>query len=156
MAVTDYIEFVLATLLSGVRGHEAGILVKTPPTFNEFPEPTITVTSPLGPSGSDMPISHTQDGEDLYPELNWTNSLSDVKEYLVICEDVDAPLPSPINHGIFYSIPGTKVDVKNDDLTELGEGNLLKGGFRYGVNLRKVVYKGPRALKVRNRSLTQG
>lgn len=50
-------------------------------------------------------------------------------------------------HGVFYGIAADKVSVTNSDFEKTGEGNLLKGGFRFGANLRKVVYAGPRALK---------
>jgi phosphatidylethanolamine-binding protein (PEBP) family uncharacterized protein len=173
----DYIELTLSTLLYRVRSHESQRFVVQPP-FKAHPNPTITVSAPeIGASGSNLPFSHTQESDDLFPTLSWTappELIPSIKEYLLICQDVDAPLPSPIIHGIFYNLPATKTSASNPDfepaceftkgqkLTRkafkeqkpklpenggLGDFNLLAGGFRFGRNLRGIVYGGPKALK---------
>jgi phosphatidylethanolamine-binding protein (PEBP) family uncharacterized protein len=101
-----------------------------------------------------MSIDHTQDGKDLYPELSW-DPIPGAKQYLIVSEDVDAPLPVPITHGIIYGVPGDVTAVKNEHLDPIegtrkkSVGNALKGGpgWKFGVNLRGWVYGGPRALK---------
>jgi phosphatidylethanolamine-binding protein (PEBP) family uncharacterized protein len=152
MAVLDYVELFFSTILSRVRGHEAARFTKGT-AFASFPEPSITVTSAdSGPSGSNMSLDHTQEGKDLFPELSWA-AVPEAQEYLLIAQDVDAPLPSPITHGIFHGIPPTKKSVVNADFDPVEGtrakpvGTLLKGGFRRGANLRGSVYGGPRALK---------
>jgi phosphatidylethanolamine-binding protein (PEBP) family uncharacterized protein len=62
---------------------------------------------------------------------------------------IDRPLPSPINHGIYYSIPAAKTSIVYADFekSDAAPSNSLRGGFKYGANLRKSVYSGPRALK---------
>jgi phosphatidylethanolamine-binding protein (PEBP) family uncharacterized protein len=152
MVALDYVELFLAKLLSGVRGHECARFIKGP-AFASLPDPTITVTSSdCGPSGSNMSIDHTQDGKDLFPQLSWT-SVPETQEYLLIVQDVDAPMPSPIAHGIFHSIPPEKTSVSNEDFEPVKgtrknpEGTQLSGGFQRGANLRGWVYGGPRALK---------
>jgi phosphatidylethanolamine-binding protein (PEBP) family uncharacterized protein len=152
--MTDYIEIVLATLLSHVRGHESERFVKGT-AFSTLPDPTITITSSdCGLSGSKMSIDHTRDGKDLYPELNW-NSVPGAKEYLIVSEDVDAPLPMPVTHGIIYGVPGDVTSVKNGDVEPVEGtrskpvGRALKGGltWKWAPNIRGMVYGGPRALK---------
>ncbi|KAL2427209.1 hypothetical protein ABEF95_010452 [Exophiala dermatitidis] len=77
---------------------------------------------------------------------------SNVQEYLLICEDPDSPLPTPGNHGIYYSIPAHKTEISPEDLEldtdkneAAGDGSKwLKGGFRLGANHRGSVYIGPR------------
>lgn len=148
----DYVEWFLSWLLSNVRSHEAARFIKGP-AFASLPDPTITVTSAdCGPSGSNMSLDHTQEGKDLFPQLSWT-SVPETQEYLLICQDVDAPLPSPIVHGIFHGIPPEKTSVENADFEPLKgtrskpEGTQLNGGFKRGANLRGSAYGGPRALK---------
>ncbi|TVY35380.1 UPF0098 protein, partial [Lachnellula occidentalis] len=113
------------------------------------------ITSPsCGPSGSIMTIQYKQDdGADncTFPTLTWTLpptlAPERVKEYLLVIQDPDAPLPSPITHGVFYGIPPGKTTVAQEDLKETGRGNEVSGGFRYGVNRRGTVYAGPRPLR---------
>jgi len=63
-------------------------------------------------------------------------------------EDADGPLGFPIMHAAYYHIPPEKTSLENEDLERVGEkGNLLKGGFKYGKNLRGTVYSGPKPLK---------
>ena len=74
-----------------------------------------------------------------------------VAEYLLIVEDPDAPLPSPVVHGIYYNIPGNKMslvpadlDLANVERPLVSGGNLLRGGFKYGANRMKSIWGGPR------------
>ncbi|CAO3685470.1 unnamed protein product, partial [Umbelopsis ramanniana] len=68
---------------------------------------TIQITSAdAGESGSRMLKRHTQDGENDFPELSW-NTVDGVAEYILICEDPDAPLSDPIVHGLFCEIPAS-------------------------------------------------
>ncbi len=152
MGALDYVELVLAKLLSGVRGHEAARFVKGP-AFASFPDASISVTSEdCGPSGSTMSIDHTQDGKDLFPQLAWA-AVAGAQEYLLVVQDVDAPLPSPVCHGFFHAIPPQKTALSDPDLEPLKGsrkkplGTQLTGGFRRGANIRGWVYGGPRALK---------
>jgi phosphatidylethanolamine-binding protein (PEBP) family uncharacterized protein len=150
----DYVEWTLSTLLKNVRGHEDKIFTKGP-AFSGFPEPSFEVTSPdCGPSGSQMSFDHTQEGQygtGKFPELQWKVPPGiKVKEHLLISQDVDAPLPNPIVHGIYYGIPAGKTGVTNADFKKLDgvkEPNALAGGFRYGKNFRGTIYSGPKALK---------
>jgi phosphatidylethanolamine-binding protein (PEBP) family uncharacterized protein len=148
----DYVELIFAKLLANVKGHEAGRFVKGP-AFASFPDATINVTSEdCGPSGSNMSLNHTAEGKDLFPQLSWT-PVPETQEYLLVAQDVDAPLPSPVTHGIFHGIPPEKTSVSNEDFDPLKgtrkkpEGTQLQGGFKRAANLRGAVYGGPRALK---------
>lgn len=98
MPALDYVELVFSKLLKGVRGHEAGIFAKGP-SFSAFPEPNIKVTSPdCGPTGSSLPLDYTQEGKNEIPGLAWETNPSgvEIKEWVLICEDVDAYVISNI------------------------------------------------------------
>jgi phosphatidylethanolamine-binding protein (PEBP) family uncharacterized protein len=103
----------------------------------------------VGPSGSHLSVHHTQLGEEHFPELRWSAASPEIKEYVLIVEDPDAPLPNPITHGLYYSIPATVNGVTAGDFEPAKgatEQNVLKGGFKHGKNRRGNHYIGPRPL----------
>ncbi len=147
----EYVERTFAYFTKNVRGHDAKLFTRGP-AFASFPEATLTITSAdCGPSNSKLDVDHTQDGKDLLPILTWTLPstipVSEVKEYLVVIEDADVPLPSPIMHAAFFGLPPTKTELKHEDLERTGTGIETKGGFSYAQNLRNKVYAGPRPLR---------
>lgn len=147
MGVADYFMYGLGRLLINQKGRDKGLFLKTP-IFESMPEPTFTIQSPdCGPSESYVSEEYTGYGEDRFPELAWKKPSPDVAEYLLIVEDPDAPLPTPITHAIFYAIPADKTLITNDDLAVdkvMGKERHLKGGFRCGKNIINSVYGGPK------------
>ncbi|KAL1968412.1 hypothetical protein VTN77DRAFT_1941 [Rasamsonia byssochlamydoides] len=148
----DYIEQAAAWLLSSRKGHDAGLFHKSR-AFANIPEPTIPLESPdIGPTGSNIPPEYGFFGKGLFPTLKWPSSSSaEIKEYLLVVEDPDAPLSQPVVHGLYYSIPASRTSVTNEDFEELSPSEAaptytLKGGFKYGLNRRKTVYIPPRGL----------
>ena len=106
----EHVENALGRAFASNRGHDDKLFTKTQP-FNNHPKPTITVSSPeCGDSTSKLQIQHTPLGENLFPELTWkpstptegTTPQPEIAQYLVVVEDPDAPLPSPIVHGTAY------------------------------------------------------
>jgi len=155
MAIRKVVEYSLGWLLSSVKGHDDKLFFKIP-AFADYPEPTITVESPsLGPSNSPMGIEYASastGGQDKFPDLTWSPPApiaSEVKEYLVVAEDPDAPIPTPPLHGMYYAIPPGKTQIVSGDLdldttkTENG-AKWVKGGFRAGANRRGNIYMGAR------------
>lgn len=45
--------------------------------------------------GSLIPVKYTGDGEDVSPQLEWSQAPSQTKEFALICDDPDAPSPQP-------------------------------------------------------------
>ena len=135
-----YVEYGLSKLFYNAKGRDAGLFTKTAP-FSKFPEPTITLECPeVGPSGSQLHQDHSADGEGRFPTLSWPATSPETKEFLLVSEDPDAPLPSPIIHGIYYGISPSTTGVSGDDFAEGVEPRTLEGGFRYGKNRRGNVY----------------
>jgi phosphatidylethanolamine-binding protein (PEBP) family uncharacterized protein len=151
----EYLERTFSYITKNIKNHDSKLFTRTSqtPAFRSFPTPSITITSPdCGPSGSHLEKDHTQDGADLIPTLNWTLpssiTASSIAEYLIIVQDADAPLPTPILHAAYYGIPASKTSIAHEDLAKVKEGtNELKGGFKYAKNLRGTVYSGPKPLK---------
>lgn len=133
-----------------ILGHDAGLIQHTPP-FAEHPKPSVTVECPeIGPSGSQIPVKYSFFGEDLFPTLKWSAPpavADNIKEWLLVVEDPDAPLAEPVVHGLYYSIPASKCSVSNEDLKPTAAGShLLRGGFQYGANRRGTIYIPPRGM----------
>ncbi|KAJ5167770.1 uncharacterized protein N7482_003364 [Penicillium canariense] len=139
----NYIEYGISRIFAGAKGRDARLFTKGA-AFAQLTSPTLTLDCPeVGASGSQMPADLSADGAGRFPTLSWAAATPAVKEYLLISEDPDAPLPSPIIHGIYYGIPASVTGVSAVDF-ETAEGEfMLKGGFKYGKNRRGNVYIPP-------------
>ncbi|TQN65551.1 UPF0098 protein [Colletotrichum shisoi] len=145
-----YVEVSLSWLLKSSRVHEAKCFHKSP-AFASHADPIITVTSPdCGPSPATLGPEYITEGGGRIPALSWTAPLdieSRVKEWLIVVEDPDAPLPTPICHGIYGGIaPETKQVNPRDFKIEDESRSLLRGGFYWGKGRREGVYTPPRPL----------
>ena len=153
MEVLHYLEYGLGKLLYNLRARDAKLFIKGP-AFADFPEPTIEMNSPdCGPTNSTMKREFTQYGEDRFPELEWTLPpaiAAAIKEYLLVCEDPDAPLPWPPTHGLYYAIPSSMTRITASDMALDKEKSaaerklVLKGPFCASKNIRGSHYGGPR------------
>lgn len=101
-----YVELTLSWLLRNVHGSEEKSFYRSP-AFEALPEPTIELTSPdCGPGSPSQPArlhkEHSADGAGTMPSLEWRvpDSLAgQVREWLLVVEDPDVPLPTPNAHG---------------------------------------------------------
>ena len=147
--MSSYIEYALGSLLTSQRGRDDKLFTKGP-AFGGLSGPTIEVTcSECGPSNSNLEFEHSADGKGRFPQVEWkpSESVAEIKEYLLVVEDPDAPLPNPIVHGIYHSIPVHVNSVNASSLEQVtgtNEQRLLTGKFKYGQNRKGTVYMGPR------------
>ncbi|RFU78142.1 hypothetical protein TARUN_4074 [Trichoderma arundinaceum] len=142
----NYVEVAASWLFANAKGRDAKAFTKGP-AFASHPDPTIQITSPdCGADGATLSPEYMFGGEGRLPELKW-DSVEGVKQWLLMSEDPDAPLPTPICHGIYLGIDKDRLFVKNDDFKQENEkSTLLKGGFYYGTNRRNNIYIPPRPL----------
>ena len=63
----------------------------------------LEVTSPAFKDGERIPVKYTADGDDMSPPLSWSRA-ENVSEYVLICDDPDAP-GGTFTHWIMYNIP---------------------------------------------------
>lgn len=153
-SVLRYLVYCLAQLLRNVKGHDS-LLFTSQALFNNIAR-NISVKAPeIGAEGAEMGIEYSASGGSKFPELTWSLkpgaevTLDEIKEYILMCEDPDVPIPGMVGlHGVYYGIPREKThihpgDISLDDSVKAdGGGKLLKGGFRLGKNIRGTVYGG--------------
>jgi hypothetical protein len=90
-----------------------------------------------------IPIRHTCDGQDISPELSWTEVPAGTKSLVLIVDDPDAPDPADPKmtwvHWVLYNIPS--------DINGLPEGasvEVLPSGTLEGINdWKRTGYGGP-------------
>jgi len=96
------IEVTLSYLLKNQKGRDEKAFFKGP-AFASLKEPTISLASPdCGESNGTLTKEYTHDGGGRIPILEWTapeDIAPQVREWLLVSEDPDAPLPTPICHG---------------------------------------------------------
>ncbi len=99
----------------------------------DLPRSGLTITCPVFEDGGTIPDRFTQDGEALFPPLEWHGIPPGTRSLALIVEDADAPFPGPLVHAVLHSIPPT--------LSGIHEGGLgikqLRAsplGFKVGRN----------------------
>lgn len=101
-----------------------------------------SLTSSAFAEGEPIPRRHTEDGEDLSPELAWSGLPEGTVELALIVDDPDAPTVEPWVHWILYKIPpaagglpeGLPQSPRLDD-----HAGMLQGKNSWGT----VGYRGP-------------
>ncbi|EFQ25022.1 hypothetical protein CGRA01v4_06677 [Colletotrichum graminicola] len=146
-----YVEVSLSWISKNIRGHDAKAFYNSP-VFASHADPTITVTSPdCGESPGTMGPEYIGGSGGRIPALSWdvpSDLEPEVREWLLVVEDMDAPLPMAICHGIYGGIAPEKRRVSPEDFgVEDEKRSLLKGGFHWGNGWRRgAVYAPPRPL----------
>lgn len=152
--VLPYVQYALGRLFYPIRGHDSRQIIYTP-AFKDLPQSNMTLESDSGPSGSKMPLHCTcvaADGIGSLPELRWTAPESEepVKEYVLICEDIDLPIPFfVVHHGLFWAIPASATsavpaDVKAQD--DKPQSRRTAAGWHFIPNILGSPYIGAGAL----------
>jgi Raf kinase inhibitor-like YbhB/YbcL family protein/uncharacterized protein (TIGR00297 family) len=98
----------------------------------------ITITSPAFAQGQPIPQKFTCSGEDISPELHWSDIPQSAKSLALIMDDPDAPMGT-FTHWVIYNLqPGT------EGLSESTPAGKLSNGGTQGFNsARKNGYMGP-------------
>ncbi|KAJ5157891.1 uncharacterized protein N7482_008991 [Penicillium canariense] len=149
--VLKSLQFASGWLLYPIRGHDTRQIIYDP-AFKDHPKPNISLEAvECGPSGSPLLRHHTclaEDGIGCLPELRWTPPECDepVKEYVLICEDIDIPIPClVVHHGLFWAIPpsvhtATPADVKERE--GAAKERQTAAGWRFIPNPMGTAYGG--------------
>ncbi|KAJ5706738.1 Phosphatidylethanolamine-binding protein PEBP [Penicillium malachiteum] len=149
--VLHYMVWCLGRLFYPIRGHDSRQFIYCP-AFKDIPKPNMTLEcEECGPSGSKLLLHHTslaEDGIGSIPDLKWTppQATEPVKEYVLICEDIDLPIPFlVIHHGLFWGIDATKYNHVTSMQTSVPENSprwKTTSSWNYVPNLRGAAYIG--------------
>jgi hypothetical protein len=90
-------------------------------------------------NGGQIPRQFTCDGEDVSPQLSWTDAPPSTKSFALIADDPDAPVGT-WTHWVIFDLP-----VQTTSLPQgVPKADDVPGGGRQGRNdFRKVGYGGP-------------
>lgn len=110
----------------------------------QAPQP-LTVTSPTLKAGETIPRDYTADGRNVSPPLQWSGAPATTKEFAVICDDPDVPMPQPFVHWVIYKIPGTATglpeNIPIDPATPMPAE--IAGAVQGTSGFRRPIYRGP-------------
>ena len=107
----------------------------TPAPAAQQPSPMALTTS-AWPDGAQIPAKYTQAGDQVSPELTWTNVPAGTRSFVINMLDPDVAVqrgPEPQPHWIVWNIPGTA--------TGLPEG--VKPGAELPAGSRQISASGP-------------
>ena len=106
---------------------------------------SITVSSPVLKSGQPIPQDYTADGKNVSPPITWTNAPAGTKEFAVIMDDPDVPMPQPFVHWVIYKIPATAnglpENIPIDAATPMPAA--IAGAVQGVSGFRRPIYRGP-------------
>jgi len=95
---------------------------------------TIQVTSAAFAPDAPIPKKHTGEGADVSPPLAWSGLPAGTKELALLCDDPDAPQPTPWVHWVLYRLAPT--------LSGLKEGE-AGGGLQGVTDFGRTRWNGP-------------
>lgn len=75
--------------------------------FAQAAPAAITVTSATLTANETIPKDHTADGKNLSPALAWSGAPAATRQFALVCDDPDVPMPGGFVHWVVYKIPGT-------------------------------------------------
>ncbi len=106
---------------------------------------TMVLSSSAFEPNRDIPAKYTADGEDVSPPLSWQGVPEGTQEFVLICDDPDAPTPDPWVHWVMYKIPGSTRSLP--EAIPPQERLEQPAGALQGVNSwhtgRRIGYRGP-------------
>lgn len=152
MFIVNWLIFILSKLFYRIRGHDSRQITRHR-AFKVQPQPNMILEAPeCGRSGSHLFSTHTclDDGKvGKMPALRWrVPSHLDIKQYVLICEDLDAPMPfSIVTHGLFFGIPPTTSQAYPDDVEQDKNctGRLTLAGWGFVPTMKGTPYIGAAA-----------
>lgn len=101
-----------------------------------------SLRAPAFNEGRPIPVRHTEDGEDLSPELIWSGLPKGTKELALIVDDPDAPTPEPWVHWLICKIPAEAAGLAEGIPAE-GHLEMPPGAVQGKNSWGTVGYRGP-------------
>jgi len=107
---------------------------------------TITVGSSAFDHHGTVPLRYTAYGDNVAPQITWTNLPAGTVQLALVMDDPVAPTPEPFVHWVAYNIPASAAELP-EGLTKDAEVTGVAGleGMINGLNgIRQTGYFGPR------------
>ena len=92
-----------------------------------------------------FPQDYTADGRNVSPPLQWSGAPASTKEFAVILDDPDVPMPQPFVHWVIYKIPGAAKGLPENipiDPAAAMPGEIA-GAVQGTSGFRRPIYRGP-------------
>jgi Raf kinase inhibitor-like YbhB/YbcL family protein len=106
---------------------------------------SLTLTSPTIKANETIPVDHTADGRNISPAIQWRGAPAATRQFALVCDDPDAPLPGGFVHWVVYKIPAAATGLPAElpmDATLTAPPELA--GTIQGVSgFRRPGYRGP-------------
>ena len=100
---------------------------------------SLTISSSAFKEGERIPDKYTCEGEDISPQLSWSDAPEGTKSFTLICDDPDAPMGT-WDHWLIYNIPADSEGLSEAVPTD----ESLTDGSKQGLNSwEKKSYGGP-------------
>ena len=105
----------------------------------------LTVTSSALKAGETIPADYTADGRNVSPPLQWTGAPASTKEFAVILDDPDVPMPQPFVHWVIYKIPGAAKGLPENIPIDPAAAMPaeIAGAIQGTSGFRRPIYRGP-------------
>lgn len=110
----------------------------------QAPRPAMVLTSPAFPDGDPIPVKYTQAGEQVSPELRWTNVPPGTVSFVLHMRDPDVARNRTTEdqlHWLVWNIPGTATGLPEG----VPKGEKLADGSLQTSATAPGVYRGPGA-----------
>lgn len=105
----------------------------------------ITVTSATLKAGETIPKDHTADGRNVSPAINWSGAPTATKQFALVLDDPDVPMPGGFVHWVVYKIPaaakGLPPELPMD--AALAAPPEIAGTIQGMSGFRRAGYRGP-------------
>ena len=118
-------------------------LAQAPAQPAQPPRPAMTLTTTAFPDGDPIPARFTQAGEQVSPELKWTNTPPGTQSFLLHMHDPDVARNKTTDtqvHWLMWNIPGTATGLPEN----VAKGADLPDGS-HQISASGPVYRGPGA-----------
>ncbi len=117
------------------RGPSKEDLIESIYKFNK----AIDVSSPAFDEAGDIPVKYTCIGQDINPELKWSNIPENTKSIMIIMYDPDAPIGYFI-HWVIFNIPPTFSSIPEGESSKNKRATI---GVEAKNDFGRVGYGGP-------------
>jgi Raf kinase inhibitor-like YbhB/YbcL family protein len=100
---------------------------------------TMKITSNAFSEGNPIDTKYTCDGENISPQLSWSNAPDTTKSFALICDDPDAPVGVWV-HWVLYNLPANTKELPQAVATT----EQVLDNAKQGINdFKKIGYGGP-------------